>query len=674
MAATSETLSIPKRGRSASQYERANPLLAQLVLVRGQGLAAKDANGLSDPYAVGVFTSADALQDPKQSSKHEVKFRTKTIFKSLHPAWNHNVYLGPYEPTTDVVQVQVWDKDPIPPHDFLGECVLSLRECNKVGSYEYNLPLSSRSSKRDRVSGKVVIQVHVTEATEVVRQGYLLKKGRVNKAWRKRWCILHPDSITYYVKPPGVSSSSKKRHQRSSSADGDSEAGIRGRLVFSPTTSIEPDASNSSHTHCFTIHMFDEKADRHLELRTPPDEDPKPWETDLQKILPLYCAPEETEPVSLVFGGSLADIMRAQEERGIRLPVPEIVHYCLKYLRLRAPSVVGPFRLSGSSRTINTYKTFINRGQMISVSFENNPHNVTCLLKEFLRDLAEPVLTYDLYVPWLNLGSAEISEKEKLQCAEELLSVLPPENRAVVREIISFAHELTSHEETTLMSAQNLSIVFGPNLLRSPSADPLLAMSDFALINCAAEFLILNSPTLFPEAPPRPSRLPPQLTLTLANIQELMPQRPKVHWKPPTDELVTSIPKYAAPAAPSPPTASVSSKVDLRSTLHVCPKSRPASRMPLCRSSSRLLKVDDIADQVAASMFSAYDHNNRGSLDPPEFLNLLQDLIYTHQLPSSTEEELWMLMNEIDQDQSGNISLDEFIAWWHKHTAKQQQK
>lgn len=56
----------------------------------------------------------------------------------------------------------------------------------------------------------------------------------------------------------------------------------------------------------------------------------------------------------------------------------------------------GIFRRSGNISRINELKRKINEGNMIDMSIEDT-HVVAGLLKTFLRDLSEPLLTYELY-------------------------------------------------------------------------------------------------------------------------------------------------------------------------------------------------------------------------------------------------------------------------------------
>ena len=50
-------------------------------------------------------------------------------------------------------------------------------------------------------------------------------------------------------------------------------------------------------------------------------------------------------------------------------------------------------------------------GEDVELTDNINPHDVACLLKEFFRSLPEPLLTRDLYQPFLTTQSE--SERER---------------------------------------------------------------------------------------------------------------------------------------------------------------------------------------------------------------------------------------------------------------------
>lgn len=63
----------------------------------------------------------------------------------------------------------------------------------------------------------------------------------------------------------------------------------------------------------------------------------------------------------------------------------------------------GLFRRSANISVIKELQSACNRGEPIS--FKNDPHNAAVLLKTFLRDLEEPLMTFDLYEEILKFQS-----------------------------------------------------------------------------------------------------------------------------------------------------------------------------------------------------------------------------------------------------------------------------
>lgn len=79
--------------------------------------------------------------------------------------------------------------------------------------------------------------------------------------------------------------------------------------------------------------------------------------------------------------------------------IPPIVRKCVDSLSLTGViDTEGIFRRSGTYSTIGTLKKQVNSGQSDEVDFKDiDTHVLAGLLKSFLRDLSEPLLTYELY-------------------------------------------------------------------------------------------------------------------------------------------------------------------------------------------------------------------------------------------------------------------------------------
>ena len=93
-----------------TQNSRSNTCLLKVEVVKGENLASKDYDGLSDPFCVVAVVPTSKyvdLQEKKYSS------RTTKIASSLNPEWNENVefVLNRNEISNSYVQLQVWDYD-----------------------------------------------------------------------------------------------------------------------------------------------------------------------------------------------------------------------------------------------------------------------------------------------------------------------------------------------------------------------------------------------------------------------------------------------------------------------------------------------------------------------------------------------------------------------------------
>lgn len=77
--------------------------------------------------------------------------------------------------------------------------------------------------------------------------------------------------------------------------------------------------------------------------------------------------------------------------------IPPIVRKCVDSLSITGViDTEGLFRRSGNLNVINDIKKRVNAGE--NVDFKDvDTHAIAGLLKSFLRDLDEPLLTYELY-------------------------------------------------------------------------------------------------------------------------------------------------------------------------------------------------------------------------------------------------------------------------------------
>lgn len=91
-----------------------------------------------------------------------------------------------------------------------------------------------------------------------------------------------------------------------------------------------------------------------------------------------------------------------------------VIWYLFPTIHLAALETEGIFRRSANISVIKELQRQCNRGEPIS--FRGDPHIAAVLLKTFLRDLEEPLLTFDLYEDVLKFQSEwekrEVKTKE----------------------------------------------------------------------------------------------------------------------------------------------------------------------------------------------------------------------------------------------------------------------
>ncbi|KAK2184536.1 hypothetical protein NP493_263g03024 [Ridgeia piscesae] len=170
----------------------------------------------------------------------------------------------------------------------------------------------------------------------------------------------------------------------------------------------------------------------------------------------------------------------ARRERGMwtHAPqVPYIVHSCLKHLETYGLRVLGIFRIGSSKMRMKQLREEFDSGRDVLLNEKHNPHDVAALLKEYFRDLPDPLLTRDLYSAFIATRKLETTEK-RLQALHLLVALLPRANRDTLWALLSFLHVLTQHSTDAVsptgqelpgnkMDSHNLATLFGPNILHT---------------------------------------------------------------------------------------------------------------------------------------------------------------------------------------------------------------
>uniref|UniRef100_A0A674CFP0 SH3-domain binding protein 1 n=1 Tax=Salmo trutta TaxID=8032 RepID=A0A674CFP0_SALTR len=183
--------------------------------------------------------------------------------------------------------------------------------------------------------------------------------------------------------------------------------------------------------------------------------------------------------------------------REIAVPIHECVHMLL-HTGMREE---GLFRLAAAASVVKRLKSSLDGG-VVNHSEFTDPHAVAGALKSYLRELPEPLMTFELYNDWFQAaGEKELTDK--LEQFKIVLKKLPSENYNNLRYLVQFLSCLSEQQAVNRMSPSNIAIVLGPNLLwpRMEGEAALLDMASASSVQVVAvvEPLIQHSSSLFPE-------------------------------------------------------------------------------------------------------------------------------------------------------------------------------
>jgi hypothetical protein len=159
-----------------------------------------------------------------------------------------------------------------------------------------------------------------------------------------------------------------------------------------------------------------------------------------------------------------SNILREQQVTHEDIPV--IVDKCVKFVYSHGVMTEGIYRLAGGNIKINKLLSeFRSNAWAVQISREDySEHDVANVLKRFIRQLDEPLLTENLRESFLKTARVE-NQDEKLDKYRELLNKLPTINYNTLRRLMGHLHIVADQCEKNLMPVYNLAPLWGPNML-----------------------------------------------------------------------------------------------------------------------------------------------------------------------------------------------------------------
>ncbi|KFW84591.1 Minor histocompatibility protein HA-1, partial [Manacus vitellinus] len=238
------------------------------------------------------------------------------------------------------------------------------------------------------------------------------------------------------------------------------------------------------------------------------------------ETLAIQCGHKKLQGKLQLFGQDFTEASRGSPDG-----IPFIVKKCILEIEKRALKTKGIYRVNGvKTRVEKLCQAFENGKELVELS-QASPHDISNVLKLYLRQLPEPLMPFRLYNQLMGLA------KESLQGGEakgrggkggpelvdrgadtdrvvlslvlklrELLKELPYENMATLQYLLQHLRRIMEVEQDNKMTSGNLGIVFGPTLMRPRPTDATISLSslvDYPHQARIIEALIIFYPTIF---------------------------------------------------------------------------------------------------------------------------------------------------------------------------------
>uniref|UniRef100_A0A671U664 Rho GTPase activating protein 45 n=1 Tax=Sparus aurata TaxID=8175 RepID=A0A671U664_SPAAU len=226
------------------------------------------------------------------------------------------------------------------------------------------------------------------------------------------------------------------------------------------------------------------------------------------ETLAIQCGHKKLQGRLQLFGREFTQVASCASDG-----IPFIITKCISEIERRALKMKGIYRVNGvKTRVEKLCQAFENGKELVELS-QCSPHDISNVLKLYLRQLPEPIMPFRLYNNLMGLAKeslqseAETPEGEEAESnstipgvgknpelvdmgpdtdpeilvlvdkLKELLKDLPKANIATLRYIVRHLRRIAELEDDNKMSPSNLGIVFGPSLMRPRPTGATISLS-----------------------------------------------------------------------------------------------------------------------------------------------------------------------------------------------------
>jgi hypothetical protein len=193
-----------------------------------------------------------------------------------------------------------------------------------------------------------------------------------------------------------------------------------------------------------------------------------------------------------MFGLPYEDIIRRDNPAS---HIPPWIEKAIDFLETRALGIQGVFRVSPPKSQLDETKKKIDAAQEIDWT-QLDEHVCTGTIKLFLRELPQPLLTFELYSKFVSAADGE-DDGPKIKAIKSVVNELPKPNLALLKRLLALMVVIERNKEINKMTSSNLAVVLCPSILYPEIPDPLTMVDDIQRANRVMSLMITHFTEIF---------------------------------------------------------------------------------------------------------------------------------------------------------------------------------
>ncbi|XP_054829563.1 rho GTPase-activating protein 42 [Eublepharis macularius] len=304
---------------------------------------------------------------------------------------------------------------------------------------------------------------------------YIQEKRPLGFTWIKHYCTYDKGTKTFTMSISEAKSGGKVNGLVPSTPE-----------IFKLKSCIRRKTDSIDKRFCFDI----EVVERHgiITLQAFSESNRKLWLEAMDGKEPIYTLPA---------------IISKKEEMFLNEAGFNFVRKCIHAVETRGITILGLYRIGGVNSKVQKLMNTIFSPKSppdIDIDLEIwDNKTITSGLKNYLRCLAEPLMTYKLHKDFIVAVKSD-DQNYRVEAVHALVHRLPEKNREMLDILIKHLVKVSLHSQQNLMTVSNLGVIFGPTLMRAQE-ETVAAMMNIKFQNIVVEILIEHYEKIFHTAP-----------------------------------------------------------------------------------------------------------------------------------------------------------------------------